>query len=128
VFAAADQLLAGGERPTVECIRAALGSGSPNTVIRHLDAWWAGAGRRLRAKASLPAMRDAAAELVSALWAQAMQAATTLAQESAAASQACPVEVERRHFESHKQSLREVAQRDAETLGRTEQAIATLAA
>jgi hypothetical protein len=46
VHAAADALVAAGERPTVERIRAHLGSGSPNTVTRLLDTWWAGLGPR----------------------------------------------------------------------------------
>lgn len=37
VHAAADQLVAAGERPTIERIRAHLGTGSPNTVLRWLE-------------------------------------------------------------------------------------------
>jgi hypothetical protein len=66
-FQAADQLLASGERPTVERIRVVLGSGSPNTVVRHLDAWWADAGHRLRAKAELPAVPSDVAELAATM-------------------------------------------------------------
>jgi chromosome segregation ATPase len=79
VFAAADTLLAAGERPTVERIRTTLGSGSPNTVVRHLDAWWSDAGRRLRSKAELPDVPGPVAELTAALWAQAVDAATSMA-------------------------------------------------
>ncbi len=39
VSAAADALVTAGERPTVEKIRAQLGTGSPNTVTRMLDTW-----------------------------------------------------------------------------------------
>lgn len=40
VHGAADALVADGERPTVERIRAYLGTGSPNTVVRWLETWW----------------------------------------------------------------------------------------
>lgn len=51
VHNAADDLVAGGERPTVERIRAHLGTGSPNTVTRHLETWWSSVGARLRRRA-----------------------------------------------------------------------------
>lgn len=47
VFEAADQLLARGERPTIERVRQELGRGSPNTVNRHLDIWWQSLSRRV---------------------------------------------------------------------------------
>lgn len=47
VPAAADALVAGGERPTVERIRQHLGTGSPNTVTRWLESWWQPLGPRL---------------------------------------------------------------------------------
>ena len=40
VHTAADEIVDGGERPTVERIRAHLGTGSPNTVTRWLETWW----------------------------------------------------------------------------------------
>lgn len=57
VFEAADQLLARGERPTIERVRQEIGSGSPNTVNRHLDAWWTSLANRIQGKngAALPA-------------------------------------------------------------------------
>jgi len=78
VFTAADRLLVAGERPTVDRIRAVLGSGSPNTVIRHLDAWWANAGQRLAMSArhmALPDAPDSVTALASALWTEALTAA-----------------------------------------------------
>lgn len=42
VNTAADALVAGGEKPTVEKIRVALGTGSPNTITRMLDTWRSG--------------------------------------------------------------------------------------
>lgn len=50
VFAAADALLARGERPTIERVRQELGRGSPNTVNRLLDQWWASLSARMTAK------------------------------------------------------------------------------
>jgi len=41
VFAAADAVLARGERPTVERVRMELGRGSPARVGGLLDQWWA---------------------------------------------------------------------------------------
>jgi chromosome segregation ATPase len=78
VFTAADSLLVAGERPTVDRIRAVLGSGSPNTVIRHLDAWWAHAGQRLNASAqrmALPEAPEHVTALASAFWVEALTAA-----------------------------------------------------
>ena len=49
VHTAADEIVGLGERPTVERVRAHLGTGSPNTVTRWLETWWQGLGRRLDA-------------------------------------------------------------------------------
>lgn len=75
---AADALVTAGERPTVERIRAHLGSGSPNTVTRLLDGWWQDLGRRLTAQQAKLALPGAPAEVValaSQWWEQALQAA-----------------------------------------------------
>lgn len=57
VLEAADALLARGERPTIERVRQELGRGSPNTVNRHLDAWWASLAQRVKGRSgsTLPA-------------------------------------------------------------------------
>lgn len=52
VHTAADELVAKGERPTVERIRAHLGTGSPNTVTRWLETWWNRLGTRLQPRRS----------------------------------------------------------------------------
>lgn len=39
VAAVADGLISKGEQPTINAIRATLGTGSPNTIHRHLTAW-----------------------------------------------------------------------------------------
>jgi hypothetical protein len=82
VHNAADELLASGDRPTVERIRAHLGTGSPNTVTRWLETWWRGLGGRLKlhaAAASAPAAPETVAELVSHVWTQAYSAALGVA-------------------------------------------------
>ncbi len=48
VHTAADELVAKGERPSVERIRAHLGTDSPNTVTRWLETWWNRLGTRLQ--------------------------------------------------------------------------------
>lgn len=85
VSAAADQLLHAGERPTIERVRAVLGTGSPNTLIRLLDAWWADLGRRLQvqtAKVALPEAPPPVAALASAFWEQALETAQTLSEQA----------------------------------------------
>lgn len=47
VALAADQLIATGQRPTIERVRQTLGRGSPNTIAPLLDAWFAQLGPRL---------------------------------------------------------------------------------
>lgn len=45
---AADELLAQGQRPTIEKVRLHLGHGSPNTIAPMLELWFAGLGKRVR--------------------------------------------------------------------------------
>ncbi len=47
VAQAADQLIAAGQRPTIERVRQTLGRGSPNTIAPLLDTWFAQLGARL---------------------------------------------------------------------------------
>lgn len=54
VAAAADALVAEGERPTINGVRDALGTGSPNTIHRHLQAWKATQAPARREAARLP--------------------------------------------------------------------------
>ena len=62
VFQAADALLTNGQRPTIERVRRELGRGSPNTVNKLLDQWWASLSARMTAKEpnDLPAEVNAA--------------------------------------------------------------------
>jgi hypothetical protein len=74
VHAAADALLAQGERPTIERLRAHLGTGSPNTVMRFLDSWWATLSQRLALRLSLPEAPAAVGEAFAQAWAAAVDA------------------------------------------------------
>ncbi|GFM55913.1 hypothetical protein PSCICF_20910 [Pseudomonas cichorii] len=76
VFAAADTVLARGERPTVERVRLELGRGSPARVGALLDQWWEQLAARLRGETRLPGLPPEVAQAFVALW----QQATTLAQ------------------------------------------------
>lgn len=87
VHAAADALVCGGERPTVERIRAHLGTGSPNTVLRWLDTWWMGLGTRLQRKVprlDLPQAPEPVGELAGQLWATALEHAKMVAEDAVA--------------------------------------------
>ncbi|MDO9488182.1 MAG: DNA-binding protein [Sphingomonadaceae bacterium] len=80
VWAAADALIAAGERPTIERVRLKIGRGSPNTVSPMLESWFATLGPRLGVAASgAEAAEDGAPkELRQALdgvWAAAVAAA-----------------------------------------------------
>lgn len=82
VHTAADELVAKGERPTVERIRAHIGTGSPNTVIRWLDTWWQGLGPRLHQhtqRMTLPEAPEEVGRLAQQLWEQALIAAQAVA-------------------------------------------------
>lgn len=83
VHTAADELVAQGERPTVERVRAHLGTGSPNTVTRWLDTWWQGLGRRLQAHATfleIPAAPESVSLMAGRFWQVALAHADELAQ------------------------------------------------
>lgn len=91
VHTAADEIVGAGERPTVERIRAHLGTGSPNTVTRWLETWWQGLGRRLqaqKARLSLPEAPDAVAALAGELWRLALESANDNARKTVAADRA----------------------------------------
>lgn len=68
VNAAADAILGAGENPTVEKVRAELGTGSPNTITRMLDAWRSQLGDRLRQLSALPEVPSAVGQVMIELW------------------------------------------------------------
>lgn len=51
---AADTLMGRGEKPTIQAIRAEIGTGSPNTIHKHLTAWKAAQAPAERQAARLP--------------------------------------------------------------------------
>ncbi|KQZ74476.1 hypothetical protein ASD55_08730 [Rhodanobacter sp. Root561] len=54
VAEAADMLLAAGERPSPDRVRALVGTGSHDVIAGFLDVWWEDLGRRIIAPAADP--------------------------------------------------------------------------
>ncbi|MEN1942327.1 DNA-binding protein [Luteimonas sp. MJ293] len=107
VHTAADALVTGGERPTVERIRAHLGTGSPNTIVRWLDTWWRGLGERIQeheARLELPEAPEAVAVLAGKLWAAALDHAKGVA-ESSVASDREALDLEREAVRKDRESF-----------------------
>lgn len=83
VHAAADALLKAGEKPTIERLRAHLGTGSPNTLLRALDSWWKALGQRMsvqETRLSLPNAPEDVTTAASRLWDAALTHAREWAQ------------------------------------------------
>jgi len=74
---AADAIVAAGENPTVEKIRQALGTGSPNTVTRMLDAWRGTLAQRLQEVIKLPDVPPEAGQAFAEVWRLALAHAET---------------------------------------------------
>jgi DNA repair exonuclease SbcCD ATPase subunit len=87
VFAAADRVLARGERPTVERVRVELGRGSPARVGQLLETWWEALAQRLAGEARLPELPPEVATAFRAVWVTASEHATAGAQASLAHEQ-----------------------------------------
>jgi hypothetical protein len=79
VFAAADAVLARGERPTVERVRIELGRGSPARVGQLLEQWWERLAQRLKGQALLPDLPGEAAQAFAEVWRLALEHAETSA-------------------------------------------------
>lgn len=135
VHTAADELVAAGERPTVDRIRAHLGTGSPNTVTRWLETWWRGLAPRLhahRTELAIPELPATVSRLAQQLWEQAVGIARTDA-EQALAQDRLQVDAQRRDLES-REGERQAQLRDAaaaadqarQALAATEQRLADL--
>ena len=87
VFAAADRVLARGERPTVERVRVELGRGSPARVGQLLETWWEALAQRLAGEARLPELPPEVATAFRAVWVTANEQAAAVAQASLAQEQ-----------------------------------------
>ncbi|TXI09616.1 MAG: DNA-binding protein [Rhizobium sp.] len=113
VFRSADELIAEGKRPTIDLIRQRLGSGSPNTVLRHLNAWWERLHRRLEAGKTNQDMPQEVYDLATGLWQTATLAAMTRAD--------LALKAERAELEAQAQQLRDArAQLDRDTAAQAE--------
>lgn len=80
VWAAADAVLARGERPTVERVRTELGRGSPARVGQLLEQWWEQLAQRLKGYALLPELPGEVAQAFTEAWRLALAHADTTAQ------------------------------------------------
>lgn len=87
VFAAADAVLARGERPTVERVRTELGRGSPARVGQLLEQWWEQLAQRLKGHALLPELPGEVAGAFAEAWRLALNHATTSAETALAEQQ-----------------------------------------
>ena len=87
VSAAADALVAASERPTVEKIRAQLGTGSPNTVTRMLEAWRGALAIRMGQMLVLPEVPGDVGQAFAEVWRLAVTHAAAVAQASLAQEQ-----------------------------------------
>lgn len=89
VWAAADQLVADGLRPTIERVRQKIGRGSPNTVSPMLDTWFATLGSRLgvtdEKKATAGDLPPPVRQAMTKLWESALQSAQGVAEQTLAA-------------------------------------------
>lgn len=88
VNAAADALVAASDKPTVEKVRAALGTGSPNTITRMLDTWRCGLAERLQNVLQLPKLPPEAGQAMTSLWQLAVEHADRLLQARMASDRA----------------------------------------
>ncbi|MDC7805217.1 DNA-binding protein [Luteimonas sp BLCC-B24] len=116
VHTAADEIVDAGERPTVERIRAHLGTGSPNTVTRWLETWWRALGTRLdthQRSLSVPEAPEAVTKLAGEWWALALKHARSEAENGFADKQVALLSAqealgrEREGFAAEAMALRE---------------------
>lgn len=127
VFAAAHAILKVGKRPTIERVRAALGRGSPNTIGKHLEAWYAALAQQLDGEAGPPAVDGVPAsvrQLARELWTAALAAAHAQAAEERRAGQQA-LEASARDLEEQRCAL---AARAEELTRASDQASAAYAA
>lgn len=108
VFAAADAVLARGERPTVERVRLELGRGSPARVGGLLDQWWARLSERLNGETRLPALPGEVSHAFISVWKQATHLAQGVA-EQALAEQRQVLDAERERLVTAEEQARQDA-------------------
>ena len=78
---AATDILKAGVRPTVEGVRAALGGGSPRTILDGLNRYWRDLGNQVAGTPdTLRRLPSAVADLAEGLWQRALSLATDAAQ------------------------------------------------
>jgi chromosome segregation ATPase len=87
VNGAADALVATGDKPTVEKIRAQLGTGSPNTVTRMLDIWRGTLAQRMQDVLKLPEAPSEVGQAFVEVWRLAVTQAESIARASLAQEQ-----------------------------------------
>lgn len=108
VFAAADRVLARGERPTTERVRAELGRGSPARVGQLLEQWWDALSKRLAGESRLPDLPAEVAAAFKTVWASASAHGRQDA-EAALAAQKAQVAADRAALEAeHLQTKAEI--------------------
>lgn len=109
VFAAADAVLARGERPTVERVRLELGRGSPARVGGLLDIWWGRLAERLSGETRLPALPAEVSQAFVQVWQQAIQLASGVAELSLSEQRRVVAAERERVAEVEEQARRESA-------------------
>lgn len=125
VNAAADAILAAGENPTVEKVRVELGTGSPNTITRMLDAWRSQLGERLRQLSALPDVPSSVGQAMIELWRLASEHAERVL-ESRFASERATLDAARAQLVRERETW-EIRLQDAETRAAQAQAARDLA-
>lgn len=126
VHTAADELVAAGERPTVDRIRAHLGTGSPNTVTRWLETWWQALASRLQThniQMALPEAPAPVSRLAQQFWEQALVAARAEA-EQALAQDRLELDAQRRGLEAEESARRTQLRENAALAEQAGQALA----
>jgi hypothetical protein len=129
---AADALLQRGERPTIEKVRAELGTGSPNTLLRLIDVWWTGLAERLaaQARADLPGIPEPVQRAMMTLWSEAVVAsraeasANTSAAREALDQERMSLAAERTRWSADLDAMRTAAKAAEEARGVAEQRLA----
>src|SRR5450830_1522784 len=129
VDGAADELLAQGQRPTIEKVRLHLGHGSPNTIAPMLEIWFAGLGKRVRGLAGSQGwgdqLPDWLLQAAETLWTKAQAEASSLADTALQAEREALTQREavmQARLQAQDQALSEARTQNTALLQRLEQA------